>query len=39
MNINRSLLRKVTAVSLAVTLVFASFLVGRNLWKEVEKNT
>jgi phospholipid/cholesterol/gamma-HCH transport system substrate-binding protein len=39
MNINRSILRKVTAVSLAATLVFASFLVGRNLWKEVEKNT
>lgn len=39
MNINRSALRKATAVSLVVTLAFASFLVGKKLWKEVEKNT
>ena len=39
MNISRSTLQRVTAISLAVTLVIASFLVGKKLWKEVEKNT
>ena len=39
MNINRPTLQRVTALSLAVTLVVASFLVGKKLWKEVEKNT
>jgi phospholipid/cholesterol/gamma-HCH transport system substrate-binding protein len=38
-NINRPTLQRVTALSLAVTLVVASFLVGKKLWKEVEKNT
>ena len=39
MNISRPTLQRVTALSLAVTLVVASFLVGKKLWKEVEKNT
>ena len=39
MNINRPTLQRVTALSLAVTLVVAPFLVGKKLWKEVEKNT
>jgi phospholipid/cholesterol/gamma-HCH transport system substrate-binding protein len=39
MNISRSTLQRVTALTLAVTLVVASFLVGKSLWKEVEKNT
>ncbi len=39
MNIDRRALQTVTAISLAVTLVVASFLVGKELWKEVEKNT
>jgi phospholipid/cholesterol/gamma-HCH transport system substrate-binding protein len=38
-NINRPTLQRVTALSLAVTLVVAPFLVGKKLWKEVEKNT
>jgi phospholipid/cholesterol/gamma-HCH transport system substrate-binding protein len=38
-NISRPTLQRVTALSLAVTLVVASFLVGKKLWKEVEKNT
>jgi phospholipid/cholesterol/gamma-HCH transport system substrate-binding protein len=38
-NIDRRALQTVTAISLAVTLVVASFLVGKELWKEVEKNT
>jgi phospholipid/cholesterol/gamma-HCH transport system substrate-binding protein len=38
-NIDRRTLQTVTAASLAVTLVVASFLVGKQLWKEVEKNT
>jgi phospholipid/cholesterol/gamma-HCH transport system substrate-binding protein len=29
----------VTAVSLVLTLAFSSFLVGKKLWKEVDKNT
>jgi phospholipid/cholesterol/gamma-HCH transport system substrate-binding protein len=32
-------LQILTAISLAVTLVVASFLVGKKLWKDVEKNT
>jgi phospholipid/cholesterol/gamma-HCH transport system substrate-binding protein len=36
---SRDILRKVTAVSLVVTLVVASFLVGKKLWSGVEKNT
>ena len=39
MNVSRSTLQRVTALSLAVTLIVASFLVGKNLWNEVEKNT
>ncbi|OBI85232.1 MCE family protein [Mycobacterium asiaticum] len=39
MNINRNVLRTVTAVSLIVTLLGASFIVGKKLWKEVDKNT
>ncbi|OBJ86706.1 MCE family protein [Mycobacterium asiaticum] len=39
MNINRNILRTVTAVSLIVTLLGASFIVGKKLWKEVDKNT
>lgn len=35
----RRTLRRVTAISLAVTLVVASFLVARKLWNDVEKNT
>ncbi|OBH04578.1 MULTISPECIES: MCE family protein [unclassified Mycobacterium] len=35
----RRTLSRVTAVSLAVTLVAASFLVARKLWNDVEKNT
>jgi phospholipid/cholesterol/gamma-HCH transport system substrate-binding protein len=31
--------RKATAISLVVTLAVASFLVGKKLWKDVEKNT
>jgi phospholipid/cholesterol/gamma-HCH transport system substrate-binding protein len=39
MNISRRTLQRVTAITLAVTLAAASFLVGKKLWKEVEKNT
>ncbi|MEE6140073.1 virulence factor Mce family protein [Mycobacterium sp. 050128] len=39
MNMSRDTLRKATAISLVLTLAAASFLVARNLWKEVEKNT
>ena len=35
----RRTLRTATAVSLAVTLIAASFLVGTKLWNYVEKNT
>jgi phospholipid/cholesterol/gamma-HCH transport system substrate-binding protein len=38
-HISRGTLQRVTALSLAVTLVVASFLVGKGLWKQVEKNT
>jgi phospholipid/cholesterol/gamma-HCH transport system substrate-binding protein len=38
-NISRRTLQRLTAASLAVTLVIASFLVGKKLWKQVEKNT
>jgi phospholipid/cholesterol/gamma-HCH transport system substrate-binding protein len=38
-NISRKTLQRVTAVSLILTLAFSSFLVGRKLWKEVDKNT
>jgi phospholipid/cholesterol/gamma-HCH transport system substrate-binding protein len=36
---SRRTLRRVTAISLVVTLAVASFLVGTKLWKAVEKNT
>ena len=39
MNISKRTLQQLTAISLAVTLVVASFLVGKGLWKEVQKNT
>ncbi|BBY25600.1 hypothetical protein MSTO_58050 [Mycobacterium stomatepiae] len=39
MNMSRDTLRKITAVSLVLTLVVASFLVVKKLWKDVEKNT
>ncbi|OBK16452.1 MCE family protein [Mycobacterium asiaticum] len=39
MNINRSVFRTVAAVSLVVTLLGASFIVGKKMWKEVDKNT
>jgi phospholipid/cholesterol/gamma-HCH transport system substrate-binding protein len=39
MNMSRDTLRKVTAISLVLTLAVASFLVGKKLWKDVEKNT
>lgn len=39
MNVSRSILRKVTAASLILTLTVASFLVGDKLWEEAEKNT
>ncbi|MCV6977516.1 virulence factor Mce family protein [Mycobacterium bourgelatii] len=39
MNISRSLIRRATAVTLIATLVFASFLVGKSLWKHVDTNT
>lgn len=36
---SRGTLRRVTAISLVLTLAVASFLVGKKLWKDVEKNT
>ncbi|WAJ43570.1 MCE family protein [Mycobacterium sp. Aquia_216] len=39
MNKSRDTLRKATAISLVLTLAVASFLVGKKLWKDVEKNT
>ena len=39
MNISRGTVRRVTAISLVVTLAVASFLVGTKLWKDVEKTT
>jgi phospholipid/cholesterol/gamma-HCH transport system substrate-binding protein len=36
---SRGALRIATAVSLVLTLAVASFLVGKKLWKDVEKNT
>jgi phospholipid/cholesterol/gamma-HCH transport system substrate-binding protein len=36
---SRSTLQRVTAISLVLTLTVASFLVGKKLWKDVEKNT
>jgi phospholipid/cholesterol/gamma-HCH transport system substrate-binding protein len=39
MNISRRTLQRVTAASLALTLLASSFLIGRKLWHEVEKNT
>lgn len=39
MNMSRDTLRKITAVSLVLTLAVASFLVAKKLWKDVEKNT
>jgi phospholipid/cholesterol/gamma-HCH transport system substrate-binding protein len=38
-NISRGTVRRVTAISLVVTLAVASFLVGTKLWKDVEKTT
>ncbi|HKI40600.1 MAG TPA: MlaD family protein, partial [Mycobacterium sp.] len=35
----RQNLRRAIASSLVVTLAAASFLIGKNLWKDVEKNT
>jgi phospholipid/cholesterol/gamma-HCH transport system substrate-binding protein len=35
----RHILRNATAISLVVTLAVASFLVGKKLWNDVEKNT
>lgn len=39
MNMTRDTMRKATAICLVLTLAAASFLIVRNLWKEVEKNT
>jgi phospholipid/cholesterol/gamma-HCH transport system substrate-binding protein len=39
MSMSRDTLRKATAISLVLTLALASFLVGKKLWKDVEKNT
>jgi phospholipid/cholesterol/gamma-HCH transport system substrate-binding protein len=39
MSMSRDTLRKVTAISLVLTLAVASLLVAGNLWKDVEKNT
>ena len=36
---SRRTLRNATAISLVLTLAVASFLVGKKLWKDVEKNT
>ncbi|CDO89571.1 virulence factor Mce [Mycobacterium triplex] len=36
---SRDTLRKITATSLVLTLAVGSFLVARNLWKDVERNT
>jgi phospholipid/cholesterol/gamma-HCH transport system substrate-binding protein len=36
---SRDTLRNATAISLVVTLAVASFLVGKKLWKDVEKST
>lgn len=36
---NRSIIRKLTAASLVVTLAVASFLVGKKLWKDIDTNT
>ncbi len=38
-NISRRTLRRVTAITLALTLTAASFLVGTKLWHEVERDT
>ena len=38
MNKSRRTLQRVAAISLAVTLAAASFLVGKKLWKEAEKS-
>jgi phospholipid/cholesterol/gamma-HCH transport system substrate-binding protein len=37
-NMNRRNLRRATAISLVATLTIASFVVGTELWKEVEKS-
>jgi len=39
MNISHSTLRRVTAISLVVTLALASFFVGNKLWTHVENNS
>jgi phospholipid/cholesterol/gamma-HCH transport system substrate-binding protein len=36
---SRGTLRKATAISVVLTLAVASFLVGKKLWKDVEKDT
>jgi phospholipid/cholesterol/gamma-HCH transport system substrate-binding protein len=36
---SRRTLQRVTAISLVLTLAVALFLVGKKLWKDVEKNT
>ena len=36
---NRRTLRNATAISLVLTLAVASFLVGKKLWNDIEKNT
>jgi len=36
---SRGILRTATAISLILTLAVASFLAGRTLWRDVEKNT
>jgi phospholipid/cholesterol/gamma-HCH transport system substrate-binding protein len=36
---SRGTLRNATAISLVLTLAVASFLVGKKLWSDVEKNT
>ena len=38
-NISRRTLRRVTAITLALTLTAASLLVGTKLWHEVERDT
>ncbi|WP_108925711.1 MCE family protein [Mycobacterium montefiorense] len=39
MTMSRDTVRKATAVSLVLTLAVASFLVGKKLWQDVERNT
>ncbi|MCV7097696.1 MCE family protein [Mycobacterium kubicae] len=39
MTMDRHTLRRATAISLVLTLAVASFLVGKGLWKDVDKNS